>query len=154
MAYEPIENYGMIGDMHTIALVGLNGSIDWLCIPNFDSPSIFAAMLDDKKGGRFQIAPTDEDVVYKQLYWPETNILITRFLTPHGSAELTDFMPVGPDAPQGPKRRQVMRRVTAVRGTIRLRMECQPSFNYARDEHETAFVDGGVIFNPIHSISG
>lgn len=146
MAYEPIENYGMIGDMHTVALVGMNGSIDWLCIPNFDSPSVFAAILDDKKGGRFQIAPVDEDVTSKQFYWPETNVLITRFLAPHGAAELTDFMPVGPAASHGPKRRQLMRRVTAVRGTIQFRMECQPAFNYARDEHEIAIVDGGATF--------
>jgi GH15 family glucan-1,4-alpha-glucosidase len=146
MAYQPIENYGMIGDMHTIALVGLNGSIDWLCIPSFDSPSVFAALLDDKKGGRFQITPADKDVTYKQFYWPETNVLITRFLTPHGAAELTDFMPVGANPSGGPKRRQVMRRITAVRGSIHFRMECQPAFNYAQDKHETTIVDGGATF--------
>jgi GH15 family glucan-1,4-alpha-glucosidase len=68
MAYQPIENYGMIGDMHSVALVGINGSIDWLCIPHFDSPSIFAAILDDKKGGRFHISPVDDNVTCKQFY--------------------------------------------------------------------------------------
>src|SRR6266550_557855 len=85
----------MIGDMHTVALVGTDGSIDWLCVPRFDSPSVFAAILDDGKGGRFKIAPVGDDVTCKQFYWPETNVLITRFLGPDGAAELTDFMPAG-----------------------------------------------------------
>src|SRR5262249_10014844 len=85
MTYQPIENYGMIGDMHTVALVGTDGSIDWLCVPRFDSPSVFAAILDDGKGGRFKIAPVGDDVTCKQFYWPETNVLITRFLGPHGA---------------------------------------------------------------------
>ena len=65
MAYQPIENYGIIGNMHTVALVGMNGSIDWLCYPHFDSPSVFAAILDDKKGGWFKIAPTTGGVTNK-----------------------------------------------------------------------------------------
>ena len=85
----------MIGDLHTVALVGLNGSIDWMCFPHFDSPSVFAAILDDEKGGRFQIAPVGEDVTRKQMYLPDTNVLLTRFLSPDGVAEVTDFMPVG-----------------------------------------------------------
>ena len=100
MAYQPIENYGMIGDMHSVALVGTNGSIDWLCWPRFDSPSVFAAILDDKKGGSFRIAPTDADVTCKQFYWPGTNVLVTRFLGREGATELTDFMPVGAAAAQ------------------------------------------------------
>ena len=86
MTYQPIESYGMIGDMHTVALVGTNGSIDWLCVPDFDSPTVFAAILDHGKGGRFKIAPVGDDVTCKQFYWPETNVLITRFLGPHGAA--------------------------------------------------------------------
>ncbi len=86
MAYQPIENYGMIGDMHTVALVGIDGSIDWLCVPHFDSPSVFCAILDDQKGGRFRVTPVGEDVTHKQFYWPETNVLITRFLAPGGAA--------------------------------------------------------------------
>jgi len=77
MTYQPIENYGMIGDMHTVALVGTDGSIDWLCVPDFDSPSVFAAILDDRKGGRFKIAPVGDEVTCRQFYWPETNVLIT-----------------------------------------------------------------------------
>jgi GH15 family glucan-1,4-alpha-glucosidase len=84
MPYQPIENHGIIGNMRTAALVGLNGSIDWLCFPRFDSPSVFAAILDDKKGGYFKIAPIGDEIVHKQLYWPGTNVLITRFLSTDG----------------------------------------------------------------------
>ena len=84
MSYQPIENYGIIGNMRTVALVGMNGSIDWYCYPHFDSPSIFGAILDDSKGGRFQISPVGDEVRHKQFYWPSTNILITRFLLPDG----------------------------------------------------------------------
>ncbi len=94
MAYQPIENYGMVGDMHTVALVGMNGSIDWFCFPHFDSPSVFAAILDDKKGGHFKIAPTAARVTHKQFYWPETNVLVTRFLSAEGVGEITDYMTV------------------------------------------------------------
>jgi GH15 family glucan-1,4-alpha-glucosidase len=146
MTYQPIENYGMIGDMHTVALVGTDGSIDWLCVPRFDSPSVFAAILDDGKGGRFKIAPVGDDVTCKQFYWPETNVLITRFLGPHGAAELTDFMPAGRAVSGGKHRLQLIRRVTAVRGILRFRMECRPAFNYARDAHTaTITADGATL---------
>ena len=79
MGYQPIENYGMVGNMRTVALVGMNGSIGWFCCPRFDSPSIFGAILDDEKGGRFKITPVHDGVTYKQLYWPGTNVLVTRF---------------------------------------------------------------------------
>ena len=83
--YQPIENYGIIGDLHTTALVGMDGSIDWLCLPHHDSPSVFAAILDSEKGGRFKISPVGGEVTTKQLYWPDTNVLVTRFFTPTGS---------------------------------------------------------------------
>jgi GH15 family glucan-1,4-alpha-glucosidase len=148
MAYQPIESYGVIGDMHTVALVGTNGSIDWLCFPHFDSPSVFAAILDDAKGGRFSLAPAVEGIRHKQFYWPETNILITRFLSPDGVGEITDYMPVGvPTREHG--RHQVVRSVTAVRGAMPFRMECHPAFNYARDRHEThTSVDGACFHSP------
>ena len=95
MSYQPIENYGVIGNMRTVALVGMNGSIDWFCCPNFDSPSIFAAILDDNIGGRFKIAPVSDGVTTKQMYWPETNVLVSRFLSEDGVGEVIDFMPVG-----------------------------------------------------------
>jgi len=146
MTYQPIENYSMIGDMHTVALIGINGSIDWLCIPHFDSPSVFSAILDDQKGGRFRIAPTDNNVTYKQFYWPDTNVLITRFLAPHGAAELTDFMPIEMTGPDGRHSHQLIRRLTAVRGTIEFVMECRPAFDYARAGHETKIEEGGATF--------
>ena len=154
MPYQPIEDYGIIGDMHTAALVGINGSIDWLCIPYFDSPAVFAAILDDKKGGRFRIAPVDGNVTCKQFYWPESNVLITRFLAPHGAAEMTDFMPVGHTDPDERTRRQVIRRVTAERGTVDFLLICNPAFNFAREEHETELIEGGCVSAPTRSASG
>ena len=90
MSFEPIENYGVIGNMRSIALVGMNGSIDFLCFPDFDSPSVFAALLDDERGGRFQIQPELSNRRVRQLYLPETNVLLTRFLAEEGVAEVTD----------------------------------------------------------------
>jgi GH15 family glucan-1,4-alpha-glucosidase len=89
MAYLPIKDYGLIGNMRTAALVGLNGSIDWLCYPHFDSPSVFAAILDDVRGGRFEITTRDTDASPKQFYWPDTNVLVTRFHAAGGVAEIS-----------------------------------------------------------------
>ena len=149
MTYLPIENHGMVGDMHTVALVGIDGSIDWMCIPHFDSPGVFSALLDDKKGGYFRISPRSNHVTCKQFYWPDTNVLVTRFLSPQGAAELTDFMPVeeGELAPDEHRRRRLIRRVTAMRGSIELQMECRPAFNFARDDHQLEIVDGGAVFS-------
>jgi GH15 family glucan-1,4-alpha-glucosidase len=146
MAYQPIENYGVIGDTQTVALVGMNGSIDWFCFPRFDSPSVFAAILDDKKGGYFKIAPVTDVTSHKQLYWPETNVLITRFLSPDGVAEITDYMPIGKDMTAA-GRRQIVRRVEMVRGSMAFRLECYPAFNYARDAHETKVSGDGASFH-------
>src|SRR5262249_57157069 len=78
--YAPIGEYGVIGDLHTVALVGMDGSIDFLCLPRFDSPSVFAALVDAERGGRFQIAPVLDGAARKQLYLPDRNVLLTRFL--------------------------------------------------------------------------
>src|SRR5215469_18512777 len=99
--YQPIENYGLIGNMRTAALVGIDGSIDWLCLPHFDSPSVFAAILDDQKGGRFRIAPTGDHFRRKQFYWPDTNILVTRYLHDDGVGQVEDYMPLGCPAARG-----------------------------------------------------
>ncbi|MDP9474318.1 MAG: glycoside hydrolase family 15 protein [Actinomycetota bacterium] len=145
MTYQPIQDYGIIGDMHSAALVGTDGSIDWLCFPHFDSPSVFAAILDDEKGGRFKIAPSAEGVARKQLYWPDTNVLITRFFTPGGVGEIIDYMPVGmPENGHG--YHQLVRRVRVVRGEMSFRMECSPAFDYAREEHETEVTEEGACF--------
>lgn len=135
--YQPIENYGVIGDLNTVALVGLNGNIDFMCFPDFDSPTIFAALLDSEKGGSFEIAPVNGNVKNKQLYLPDTNVLLTRFLCADGVAEITDFMPV--EELYGGK--EMVRRVTCVRGKLDFRMKCAPRFNYARSEHTTERVN-------------
>ncbi len=129
--YQPIENYGVIGDLNTAALVGLHGSIDFMCFPDFDSPSIFAAILDKEKGGYFEITPLHEEVNFKQMYLPDTNVLMTRFLSPQGVGEVTDFMPVE-EIGRG---HILIRRVKNVTGRSDYRMKCCPRFNYARTKH-------------------
>lgn len=131
--------------MHTAALVGKNGSIDWLCLPHFDSPSVFGALLDEANGGFFQVRPDTADVSERQFYWPDTNVLVTRFFTEGGAAEVTDFMPVGP-ARAAPEHHEIIRLVTAVRGEVGLRAVCQPAFDYARAEHKISLVAGGARF--------
>ena len=138
-SYPPIEDYGVIGDLRTIALIGKNGAVESMCFPDFDSPSIFAAHVDREKGGRFQIAPDFDEQTEKQLYIPDTNVLITRFLSNDGVAEVSSFMPVGePDdeVPQG-----LVRRAKSVIGTIRFRMLFAPRFDYARSGHTASQLD-------------
>src|SRR5256885_9974842 len=129
--YAPIGEYGVIGDLHTVALVGMDGSIDFLCLPHFDSPSVFAALVDAERGGRFQIAPVLEGATRKQLYLPDTNVLLTRFLADDGVAEVSDFMPVE-DAGQA---HNLVRRAKTVRGEGRLQMRREPPLDYARTPH-------------------
>jgi pentatricopeptide repeat protein len=145
LTYQPIENYGIIGDMHSVALVGMDGSIDWLCFPHFDSPSVFAAILDDKKGGRFKISPAPNGVTCRQMYWPDTNVLVTRFLSPDGVGEVTDYMPVGAPA-SGHGHHRLIRRVKVVRGEMTFQAECSPAFNYAQDSHDTEITTEGACF--------
>jgi GH15 family glucan-1,4-alpha-glucosidase len=146
MPYQPIEDYGIIGNMRTTALVGMNGSIDWYCSPHFDSPSIFGAILDDKKGGRFQIAPVADRVRHKQFYWPSTNILVTRFSHEDGIAELEDFMPAGLPLEARPYG-HLYRRLRCVRGTIQVSMVCRPAFDYGRKKHEVQINAQGALFH-------
>ncbi len=142
MKYLPIEDYGVIGDLNTIALVGLNGSIDFLCFPEFDSPSVFASLLDAEKGGFYRICTDNNPVKHKQLYLPDTNVLLTRFLSPEGVGEITDFMPVE-ELFVG---NVLIRRVTTVRGCMRYSMNCRPRFSYARSSHETECNGNEIIF--------
>ena len=129
--------------MRTVALAGMNGSIDWFCYPHVDSPSVFGALLDDAKGGRFQISAMDGAVRTRQFYWLSTNILVTRFLTEEGIAEIEDFMPL----PQGgPSPNQLHRRVRCVRGQVRLRVTCRPAFDYGRQPHRVSLSPGGALF--------
>ncbi|WNG22651.1 glycoside hydrolase family 15 protein [Cystobacter fuscus] len=141
-----IEDHGVIGDLRTVALVATDGTLDWLCFPHFDSPSVFAALLDADKGGHFRIQPErlpgHPEVVHKQFYWPDTNVLVTRFYSENGVGELVDFMPLGSQEPV----RMVVRRIRVVRGEMPFRMECLPAFNYARDEHSVRMLDHGASF--------
>ena len=146
MAYEPIQDYGIIGDLRTAALISRTGSIDWLCLPRFDSPSVFSALLDDKKGGSFRISTEGEGVNYKQFYWPDTNVLITRHLTPDGVGEITDFMPVS-DGGDHPEKHRLVRLVTVVRGSMKFRVDCRPAFNYAREAHQLSLAKAGATFH-------
>ena len=141
----PIEQYGVIGDLHTVALCGVNGSIDWFCFPRFDSPSVFGALLDEKRGGRFRIAPLDAGYTTKQLYLPDSNVLVTRFLSPDGVAEITDFMPV-PTSRDAVFRHRLVRQIHVVRGAMRFTVECRPRFDYARAVHTARPAPGGVVF--------
>src|SRR5256886_5400023 len=141
--YAPLGEYGLIGDLHTVALVSMDASVDFLCLPSFDSPSVFAALLDAERGGRFQIAPILDRATRKQLYLPDTNLLLTRFLHADGVAEVSDFMPVE-DAGQA---HNLVRRAKTVRGELRFRMRCDPRFDYARAPHTAELLsDTEVLF--------
>jgi GH15 family glucan-1,4-alpha-glucosidase len=145
MPFEPIENYGVIGNMKSIALVGMNGSIDFLCYPKFDSPTIFAALLDDQMGGRFAIAPQLTNARVRQMYLPDTNILITRFLADEGVAELTDYMPIDSD---GGEPNEIVRKVAVIRGDVRFQTRCEPRFSYATCGHRLELSEKCATFYP------
>ena len=143
--YPLISEHGLIGDLQTTALVTTDGTIDWFCCPRFDSPSVFASLLDRDKGGRFRIAPDGEEYVTKQLYFPDTAILITRFMTPDGVGEVVDFMPI--DEPHvATDRHLLVRLVRVVRGEMRFVLDCAPRFDYGRAEHELEATDDGWAF--------
>src|SRR5215471_11039356 len=147
MGFQPIENYGVIGNMRSIALAGMNGSIDFLCYPDFDSPTVFAALLDERSGC-FQIEPQLTNPRVRQLYLPDTNILLTRFLAEEGVAELTDFMPIEKDSEQP---NEIVRTVSVIRGKVQFKMRCQPRFNYASSKHRVELTEGCAMFFPINS---
>jgi GH15 family glucan-1,4-alpha-glucosidase len=144
--YKPIENYGVIGDMQTVALVGKDGAIEWCCLPAFDSPSVFAAILDARKGGCFKVGPSCQ-AVQKQLYLPETCVLMSRFLTADGVAELIDFMPIEGGDPTTPQSHQIVRQVRGVTGAVGFELECTPAFDYARARHDLQIKRRGAIFS-------
>jgi GH15 family glucan-1,4-alpha-glucosidase len=129
--YQPIENYGIIGDLATTALVSLSGSIDFMCFPRFDSPTIFASLLDAKRGGCFRIAPAIGHFKNRQRYFPDTNILLTRFMGESGIADISDFMAMEHLG----HNHNLVRRVKVVRGEIEFEMQCAPKFDYGRTGH-------------------
>jgi GH15 family glucan-1,4-alpha-glucosidase len=141
--YLSVAEHGLIGDLHTVALVGTNGTIDWHCSPSFDAPSVFGSILDADRGGCFELAAA-VPAKTRQFYFPDTNILITRFFTEDGVGEIQDFMPVG-DA-DGAQRHQLIRRVQCVRGTMPFRALISPRFGYAMEPHVLTEVEQGVVF--------
>jgi GH15 family glucan-1,4-alpha-glucosidase len=143
--YPPIAEHGLIGDLQTAALVTTNGTVDWFCVPRFDGPSVFAGLLDADKGGSFRVAPAGDDYVVKQLYFPDTAILITRFMTGAGVGEVLDFMPIDqPERETG--RHRLVRIVRCVRGQVRFTIDCAPRFDFGRGPHRLELGHHGAVF--------
>ncbi|AZS89008.1 glycoside hydrolase family 15 protein [Streptomyces griseoviridis] len=143
--YLPISDHGLIGDLRSVALVGMNGTIDWYCCSAFDAPSIFAAILDAERGGAFELAAA-VPAHTKQFYFPDTNVLITRFFTEDGVGEVQDFMPVGGEAADA-ERHRLIRRVVCVRGTIPFRARVAPRFDYGTRPHTLRMTGDTAVFD-------
>ncbi|WP_294255936.1 glycoside hydrolase family 15 protein [uncultured Sphingomonas sp.] len=146
-----IGEHGIIGDLETAALVARDGTIDYLCWPSLDSPTIFADLLDGERGGAFSIEPEIDQPRHLHLYVPDTNVLLTRWMGAEGSAEVVDLMPQ-PEARRRAKNdaRCLIRRVTVTSGTVAFAMRCTPRFDYAREVPEVAHIEGGVRFSGQH----
>ncbi len=142
--YPDISDHGLIGDLQTAALVSTDGTVDWYCCPRFDSPSVFGSLLDADDGGFVRVTPDTDEYTTKQLYLPDTAVLVTRFMTEAGVGEVLDFMPVT-DGP-ATQRHRLVRLVRVVRGTMRFVCEIQPRFDYGRQQHTTDITEHGVIF--------
>ncbi|MGX1472733.1 UNVERIFIED_CONTAM: GH15 family glucan-1,4-alpha-glucosidase [Streptomyces canus] len=143
--YPPIADHGLVGDLQTAALVSSQGVIDWFAAPRFDSPSVFAALLDHDGGGHFLLAPDHPEGTWKQLYYPDSAVVVTRFMSPDGVGEIVDHMPVLPGLTPT-DRHQLVRVVRAVRGTVHFALECRPRFDYARATHDLDLTDGTATF--------
>lgn len=142
--YLPIAEHGLIGDLRSVALVGTDGTIDWYCCPSFDAPSVFAAILDAERGGAFELAAS-VPARTKQFYFPDTNVLITRFFTEDGVGEVQDFMPVDGEKAEV-ERHRLIRRVVCVRGSIPFRTRVAPRFDYGRQQHRLRMVGDVALF--------
>jgi GH15 family glucan-1,4-alpha-glucosidase len=142
--YPNISDHGLIGDLQTAALVATDATVDWFCCPRFDSPSVFASLLDADKGGHFRIAPDRDDFVSRQLYLPETAVLNTRFMTQDGVGEVHDFMPV--ITGKATDRHRLVRMLHVPRGTMRFVMDLEPRFDYGRQKHTLTISDRGATF--------
>lgn len=143
--YPLIADHGLIGDLQTAVLVATDGSVDWFCAPRFDSPSIFGALLDQERGGHFRVRPTVDVFTSKQLYFPDTAVLVTRFMTEAGVGEVVDFMPVI-DSTTASDQHRLVRMVRCVRGQMTFALDIAPRFDYGREAHETHISDGGAVF--------
>ncbi|WP_240364054.1 glycoside hydrolase family 15 protein [Streptomyces sp. RLB3-6] len=140
----PIAEHGLIGDLRSAALVGTNGTIDWYCCPRFDAPSVFASILDAERGGSFELAP-DVPTRTKQFYFPDTNVLITRFFADDGVGEIQDFMPVVDESREADRHR-LIRRVVCVRGALPFRARVAPRFEYGTAPHTVHAEAGQAVF--------
>ncbi len=140
----PIEDHGVIGDCATAALITRDGTIDFLCWPRFDSPTVFASLLDEERGGSFALCPDLANARTIQSYLPDSNVLLTRWLSAEGSAETMDAMVPALGEDGGLPR--LLRRVRATRGTVRVRLRCAPRFDYGREMPQPRRVDRGVMF--------
>ncbi|GAB3889761.1 glycoside hydrolase family 15 protein [Kibdelosporangium lantanae] len=144
--YPLIADHGLIGDQQTAALVSTDGTVDWFCCPRFDSPSVFAALLDHRRGGHCRIRPAGGAGTVRQLYFPDTAILVTRFMTPAGTGEVVDFMPLAPRS-RATDNHRLVRMLRCVRGTVEFEVDVAPRFDYGRREHTTHLTGSGVIFD-------
>ena len=149
--YHPIENYGVIGNLQTVALIGMDGSIDFCCFPYFDSPTIFASLLDSERGGRFILSPLFQHRRPKQMYLSNSNILLTRFLSPDGVAEVCDFMPISLESwsDRVEPVHQLIRRAKCVRGDVKFEMTCAPRLDYGRAKQSVKLLsEKEALFTP------
>ena len=144
--YLPIEEHGIVGDLRTVALIGTDGTVDWYCPSRFDAPSLFGALLDARKGGYFSLTSRTGYARPKQLYLPDTNILLTRFQGKEAVGEVIDFM-VPETRPTGRARDLLVRQCLAVRGRAIFELACHPAFDYGRAAHEVQIIQGvGAVF--------
>src|SRR5215212_6434533 len=147
MAEQPsIADHAIIGDLQTAALVASNGDVDWFCTPRFDSPSVFASLLDAERGGRFRIAPEADGHLTRQAYLGDTAILATRFMVEESTSSVIDFMPVS-DPEVARDQHTIVRVVRGVRGRMRFRMSCAPRFDYGRASHAVEMTPEGAVFD-------
>lgn len=146
--YPPIADHGLVGDLQTAALVAADGTVDWWCTPRFDSPSLFASLLDSDRGGHCRLAADlGEQTTVRQLYMPETPVLITRFMAPQGVGEVIDFMePIAARVPVD--RHRLIRVARVVRGSLPFELVCRPRFDYGRASHTLSRLDDdSVVFH-------
>ncbi|WP_330342082.1 glycoside hydrolase family 15 protein [Streptomyces sp. NBC_00557] len=142
--YPLIENHGLIGDLQTAALVSTDGVVDWFCSPRFDSPSVFGALLDKDNGGHCTVRPGQQSYATKQLYLPDTAVLVTRFMTEAGAGEVVDFMPV--TGTNVTTCHRLVRLIRCVRGTMAFQVEIAPRFDYGRRKHDLHLTQNGAVF--------
>ncbi|MEU0942614.1 glycoside hydrolase family 15 protein [Streptomyces canus] len=147
-AYPPIADHGLVGDLQTAALIAADGTVDWWCTPRFDSPSLFASLLDSDRGGHCRLAADiGDEATVRQLYMPDTAVLVTRYMAQDGVGEVVDFMEPDPSTTPSASHRLV-RVARVVRGSLPFELICRPRFDYGRAGHSLDRLDdGSVVFH-------